>query len=134
MGWWLSALVVAFGGNAPGELSPLVSDPVVRWSFGPLAFESEPALVFTKEGLRIVANGRDATGRRALVVLDGDDGRLLSRTLLAAKAPLEVRAAGERVAVRGAPHRVDLYRLRGARLLVERSFTDPVSVSAPSLD
>jgi hypothetical protein len=129
------ALAAAEPAHAPtSQIEALATEPEVRWSFGPLAFESEPALAYGTEGWRVIASGRDATGRRALVVLDAEDGRVLSRTLLAAKEPLAVRAAGERVAVRSAPNRVDLYRLRGARLLVERSFTATDSISAPALD
>jgi len=116
--------------DGPRPTAPLAADPEVRWSFGPFAFECEPRF----EDGRVLAAGRDGTGRRALVVLDDASGRMLSRTLLAASAPLELDAAGERVAVRTAPERVELFRLRGARLLAERSFQDAGTLSAPCLE
>ncbi len=110
-------------------VQPLVTDPETRWSFGPFAFESEP----TPAGAHVLVTGRDPTGRRALVVLDAASGRVLARTLFASSTPLGLSASGERVAVRTAPGRVELYRLRGARLLAERSFAPGPALSVPSL-
>jgi hypothetical protein len=121
------------GGNASDPwdsgVAPLVGDPVERWSFGPLTFESEPE----PWERNVLVTGRDATGRRALVLLEAESGRVLARTLFSSSAPLVPSASGERVAVRTAPNRVDLFRLRGARLLQERSIVHADSVSAPRL-
>lgn len=126
-----SAQVTARAASADprAAVQPLLSDPETRWSFGPLAFESAPVVA----GASVLAAGRDATGRRALVVLDGASGRVLARTLFASAAPLAVCASGERVAVRTAPDRVDLFRLRRGRLFAERSFAHAQSVSPASL-
>src|SRR5262245_62039690 len=110
-------------------VAPLVSDPVERWSFGPLAFETEPELW---DG-RVLVTGREASGRRALVLLDAASGRVLSRTLFSSSAPLAASASGERLAVRTAPNRVDVLRLHGGRLLQERSIVHADSVSGPHL-
>lgn len=123
----------ALGRSAP-EPEPLLGTPEVRWSFGPLAFEGPPLVLALPEGERVLVHGRDSTSRRALVVLDGASGRVLSRTLFPAQAALAVAAAGELVAVRSAPDRVDLLRLRGARLVAQRSFTRAGELSAPLLD
>lgn len=119
----------ANGAGASAELAPLADEPVESWSFGPLTFEAAPE----SWNRYVLATGREATGRRALVVLDAASGRMLSRTLFTARAPLALSAAGERVAVRTAPNRVDLLRLRGERLFQERAFVHADSISAPSL-
>ena len=126
------AAVAAAGAASDDRASclPLVQEPELLWSFGPLEFESEPLVA---DG-RVLAAGRDPTGRRALVVLDAASGRLLSRTLFPASQPLAFAAAGERVAVRVAPERVELLRVRGTRLLAERSLVHDASLSAPVLD
>jgi len=119
------------GHGALGQATaPLVHAPAVRWSFESLSIESEPVA----SGGHVFVHGRDPSGRRALVLLDQGSGRVLSRTLFAAKTPLQVDVAGERVAVRAAPNRIDLFRLRGARLVNERSFTYTHPVSAPLLE
>src|SRR5262245_17336229 len=110
-------------------VAPLVSDPVERWSFGPLAFETEPELW---DG-RVLVTGREASGRRALVLLDAASGRLLARTLFPSSATLAASASGELLAVRTAPNRVDVLRLHGGRLLQERSIVHADSVSRPCL-
>lgn len=117
-------LVVRAHAQAPRALC---AEPEVRWSFGPLAFESAPLLL---EG-HVLANGRDATGRRALVVLDASSGRVLSRTLFAATSELVPATSGARVALRSAAQRIDVLRLRAARLVSERSLTHASSLSAP---
>lgn len=109
--------------------TPLVAEPAVRWSFGPLAFESAPV----STGSFVIASGRESSGRRALVVLDAASGRMLSRTLLVSSEALALSASGERLAVRTTPQRVDLFRLRGARLLSERSIVCAGSISIPHL-
>jgi hypothetical protein len=111
------------------QVAPLAGDPVESWSFGPLTFEAAPV----SWDRYVLATGRDGTGRRALVVLDAANGRVLSRTLFSSRAPLAISAAGERVAVRTAPNRVDLFRSKGGRLFQERSFVHADSISAPSL-
>src|SRR5262245_42374264 len=103
----LAALAVGRSADAASA-----AQEATRWSFGPFAFEGAPVVA----GERVLAAGRDPTGRRALIVLDAASGRLLSRTLLAADRPLALSAAGERVAVRASAKRVDLYRMRGGRL------------------
>lgn len=125
--------VPALAGDASAphaSVQPLLAEPETRWSFGPFTFEAEPVVA---DG-RVFVTGRDGTGRRALVVLDGASGRLLSRTLFPATLPLVLAAAGERVAVRTAPTRVDLFRVRGSRLLSERSFTSAGTFSRPHLE
>ncbi len=117
------------GAETRALVAALSDDPVERWSFGPLTFEAAPA----SWDRHVLVTGRDATGRRALVVLDAASGRMLSRTLFSSRAPLALSAAGERVAVRTAPNRVDLFRLRGERLFQERSFVHADSLSAPIL-
>ena len=137
-----SLTLVAAAGHAPARASgwngsdpqdshvaPLVGEPVERWSFGPLTFEAEPECW----DRNVLVTGRDPTGRRALVLLEAASGRVLSRTLFSSSAPLAPMASGERVAVRTAPNRVDLFRLRGGRLLQERSIVHTESVSAPRL-
>lgn len=115
---------------AAPSLAPLTSEPEEYWNSRVLAFESEPLVC----GSHVLVNGRDPTGRRALAVLDAQSGRLLSRTLFPATHPLGVAFAGERVAVRTGANRVDLFRLRVARLLLERSFLHLESISAPCLE
>src|SRR5688572_13871105 len=117
------------GAGGPGELAPLTRDPVERWSFGPLTFEAEPE----PWDRHVLVTGRDASGRRVLVVLEAESGRVLSRTIFPSSVPLATAASGERVAVRTAPNRVDLLRLRSGRLLQERAFVHADSVSAPRL-
>lgn len=117
------------GGTSATEIAPLTRDPVERWSFGPLTFEAEPE----PWDRHVLVTGRDASGRRVLVVLEAESGRVLSRTIFPSSAPLATAAAGERVAVRTAPNRVDLLRLRTGRLLQERAFVHADSVSAACL-
>jgi len=117
------------GGQNDSVIAPLLGDPVERWSFGPLAFETEPELW---DG-RVLVTGRDASGRRALVLLEAASGRMLSRTLFSSSAQLAASASGERLAVRTAPNRVDVFRMRGGRLLQERSIVHADSVSGPRL-
>jgi hypothetical protein len=105
------------------------AEPQVEWSFGGLVFEGEPLL----DGTRVVASGREPTGRRALVVLDLASGALIARALLPASLPLEPAFSGERIALRADPARVELYRLRQSRLVLERSFAHERSLSAPVL-
>jgi hypothetical protein len=117
------------GAAGASEIAPLRDEPVELWSFGPLTFEAEPV----PWERHVLVTGTDATRRRALVVLDAESGRMLARALFTSSRPLATSAAGERVAVRTGPERVDLFRLRGARLLLERSFQHGESVSAPRL-
>src|SRR5262245_20104228 len=91
------------GGGSASELAPLTRDPIERWSFGPLTFESAPE----SWDRHVLVTGRDATGRRALVLLEAESGRVLSRTIFPSSVPLATAASGERVAVRTAPNRVD---------------------------
>jgi hypothetical protein len=126
---WIALLTAPSAGEDPASIAPLLGEPGVRWSFGPLAFEAEPVVA----GAFVLASGREPSGRRALVVLDGASGRVLSRTLFAASLPLALAAEDEHVAVRTNPQRVDVFRLRGARLLAERSVVHATSISAPRL-
>jgi hypothetical protein len=119
--------------TADSSPEPLRGTPEERWSFGPLAFEGAPIRVLVPEGERVLVHGRDSTQRRALVVLDGASGRVLTRTLFPARSALAVAAEGEHVAVRTDPGRVELYRLRGARLIPLRAWTNPQSLSRPLL-
>jgi hypothetical protein len=80
----------AASASAPRDaVLPLLAEPEVRWSFGPLAFESAPELA---DG-RVLAGGRDATGRRALVVLDEHSGRMLSSSRSRSRWPSPPRAS-----------------------------------------
>ncbi len=107
----------------------VAQEPVVEWSFGGLEIEGEPRV----ERERVVLAGRDPTGRRALCVLDLASGHLQARALFAADAPLEPALAGERIAIRAGPARVEVLQLRGSRLVSARSFQHRSSVSAPLL-
>jgi len=130
---WLvcAGLVPTRAGTSPArhDVLPLVLEPETRWSFGPFAFESEPEV----EGGTVFVAGRDPTGRRALVVLDAERGRVQSRTLFPSPVPLVFSASGERVAVRTAAGRVDVFRVRGTRFVTERALTEPW-ISAPRLE
>ena len=116
-------------GSGASAARPVEREPELRWSFGPLEFESEP-LVWDE---RVLVTGRDPGGRRVLALLDRPSGRLLVRTVLSASVQVAPSWWDERVALRVAPARVEVYRLRGARFVPERSFAHETSLSAPLL-
>jgi hypothetical protein len=125
----LPLLAGAASGGGEGPLA-LVEAPEVLWTSAAVRVESEPLWL---DG-RVLVAGRDPGGRRALAVLAAEDGRVLARTLFATTQALDVAHAGERVAARLTPERVELFRLRGARLVHERSFLHAGSLSAPRLE
>jgi hypothetical protein len=131
LGLLLAALVL---GRAPraqdADSAPLLVPPVEAWSFGPLQVEGAP----------IVANGgvlvpaREVSGRRIVAWFTLDEGRLVSRSVFPGNEPLALARSGERLAVRSGGGRVDVVRLAGGRLTVERTFVDAVPSSAPVLE
>jgi hypothetical protein len=105
-------------------------DPVAAWSV-PVrgTIESEP-LVW--DGV-VILSAREMPGRRTLHVIDLESGRSLVRQPLPATVPLAPSIWGNRIAVRPAPDRVDIYRLSGNRLRCVRTIQGEAPFSEPLL-
>ncbi|MEQ1893647.1 MAG: hypothetical protein ABL998_13970, partial [Planctomycetota bacterium] len=115
------------GGGGPAALREVAR---VAWSFSGLTLEGPPLVA----GTHVLVHGREASGRRALAVLERESGRVLARTLFATATPLDPVANGERVLVRAGPGRLELLRWRGVRFVSERSFQSEHSLSRPVFD
>ncbi len=115
--------------NGASLAQPLREEPVVAWDVDlrhPI--ESEP-LVW--DG-RVFVVAREGTDRRGLFVFELETGRTLLHRVLPSSVPLEPSLFGDRLAVRAAENRVDVYRV-GTRLLLLRSFHAERSISPPCL-
>lgn len=105
-------------------------DPEAAWSYQVRgAIESEP-LVW--DDVVIIA-AREAGGRRTLHLVDRESGRRLVQQPLPATVPLAPAVWGNRIVVRPAPDRVDVYRFDGRRLHNVRSIKTDGIVSEPLL-
>lgn len=125
--WTMSGGSPARNGASLAE--PLREEPVVAWEVDlrhPI--EGEP-LVW--DG-RVVVVAREGTDRRGLFVIELATGRTLLHRVLPSSVPLEPSLFGDRLAVRAAENRVDVYRV-GTRLFLLRSFHAQRSISSPCL-
>jgi hypothetical protein len=128
LGLWLAAVAAAQDhGKGPAALREVAR---IAWSFSGVTLEGPPLAA----GAHVLVHGREASGRRALVALEPESGRVLARTLFSASASLDPVASGERVLVRAGPGRLELLRWRGVRFVVERSFQSAQTLSRPAFE
>jgi len=129
----LAALLLALiarAGAASDAPVPLRTAPGEAWSFTGLVLEGPPLA----HGAHVIVHGREASGRRALAVLEAASGRVLARTLFQVATPLDPVLCGERVVVRAGEARLELLRWRAVRFVSERSFLGTAPLSRPACD
>ena len=120
------------GGNAARTGSsfarPLRREPVVAWTVTLRGeVEGEPRVW---DG-SVVVCARETGGRRAIQVLELATGRTLLHQVLHAPVPLEPALWNDRIVVRAAENRIDVYRTRAGRLFLLRAIKAARAVSAP---
>ena len=109
---------------------PIRRAPVEAWSVTTRGrIDGEPR-VFDGE---VVLSVEEGPGRRAVQVLELATGRTLLHQVLPASTPLEPTPWMDRLCLRPAQDRVDVYRVRTGRLFLLRSIRAERSISSPVL-